>query len=63
MNSDMRLEVEPAESVNERRFRWRLTARNEADRASPETFATRREAVQAGTAALEKAIERGRIGR
>jgi hypothetical protein len=63
MQSEMSLEVEYAGSANERRFRWRLTARHEADRSSPETFATRREAVQAGTAALEKAIERGRISR
>jgi hypothetical protein len=63
MPPEMSLEVEFAGSTTERRFRWRLTARSEADRASPETFATRREAVQAGTAALEKAIERGRIGR
>lgn len=63
MQPEMSLEVEFAGSENERRFRWRLTAHSEADRSSPETFATRREAVQAGTAALEKAQERGRIGR
>lgn len=63
MQSDMSLEVEFAGSVTERRFRWRLTARSEADRASSETFATKREAVLAGTAALEKAQLRGRIGR
>jgi hypothetical protein len=63
MQNEMSLEVEYAGSTEERRFRWRLKAQSEADRASPETFATRREAVQAGTAALEKAVERGRIGR
>jgi hypothetical protein len=56
------VETEIATEVNQRRYRWRLKGREE-DRPSPESFATRREAVQAGQIALERALERGRIGR
>ena len=57
------VETEIATEVNQRRYRWRLKGRDESDRPSPESFATRREAMQAGQIALERALERGRIGR
>ena len=52
-----------ASDASTRRFRWRLKAPGQPDQASTESFATRREAVQAGEIALQRAIQRGRITR
>ena len=57
------LDVEPdvVDQVRTRRFRWCLTAESEPALSSTESFATRREAIQAGQIALTRAIERGCI--
>ena len=52
-----------AEEIGQRRFKWRLTAPDEADVRSQESFATRREAAAQGEVALQRAALRGRIGR
>jgi hypothetical protein len=59
----MDIEAQVSDEVNLRRFRWRLKAPGQSDQPSPESFATKREAIQAGTIALRRAIQKGRIGR
>jgi hypothetical protein len=61
--NNISLVVEPyvLDHVQLRRFRWRLTATGEPTISSTENFATKREAVQAGEIALQRAIERGCI--
>jgi hypothetical protein len=65
VNDAIRLDVERyvSEEVGMRRFRWSLKAPGEPPRPSTESFATRREAVRDGQLALERAIQKGRIGR
>lgn len=52
-----------AEEVGQRRFLWRLKAPGEAEVPSTESFATKREASAHGQIALQRARQRGRIGR
>jgi hypothetical protein len=52
-----------AEEVGQRRFVWRLKSPGEAEVPSSESFATKREAFAHGQIALERALQRGRIGR
>jgi len=61
--STISLDVEPdvVDQVRTRRFRWCLTAESEPALSSTESFATRREAIQAGQIALSRALERGCI--
>lgn len=65
MQSEISLDVEAyvADEVNKRRFRWRLRAPGEMDYASPESFATKREAIRNGEIARERARLRGRLSR
>ena len=44
-----------------RRFRWRLKAPDNRDFPSTQTFATRREAIKDGEAALNRALRKGRL--
>ncbi len=53
------LRVEPTDSdAGTRRFRWYLSVPGEPEMMSPGTLATRREAVQAGEAACQRAAAR-----
>lgn len=47
--------------VGTRRFRWRLKAPGASDFPSTQTFATKREAMKDGEAALDRARQRGRL--
>lgn len=51
--------VEP--DVQLRRFRWRLKDCGSSEYTSPNSFATKREAVREGEVALQRAIQRGRV--
>jgi hypothetical protein len=44
-----------------RRFRWRLSAPDKRDFRSAQTFATKREAIKDGQAALDRARQNGRL--
>jgi hypothetical protein len=61
----IRLDVEGyvSDDLGLRRFRWSLKAPGEVPRPSTESFATRREAVRDGQLALQRAVQKGRIGR
>jgi hypothetical protein len=48
--------------VSTRRFRWRLNEAGQVGVASPESFATKREAVRAGEVAVQRALQKGRLG-
>jgi hypothetical protein len=48
--------------VSTRRFRWRLSGTGPHRISSSDSFATRREAVRAGEVALQRAVQKGRIG-
>ena len=52
-----------SEEIGQRRFRWRLRAPGETEVPSQESFATKREAAAQGEIALQRALQRGRIGR
>jgi hypothetical protein len=52
-----------AEEVGQRRFLWRLRNTAEGEVPSSESFATKREASAHGQIALQRALQRGRIGR
>jgi hypothetical protein len=52
-----------AEEIGQRRFKWRLRAPGETEMPSQESFATKREAAAQGQIALQRAVQRGRIGR
>ena len=54
------VEVHVDGEIGLRRYRWRLKGA-EGQRPSPESFATKREAIKAGEVALQRARERGRI--
>jgi hypothetical protein len=58
----MTMMIEPYEGpATTRRFCWRLTESSQPTVLSTESFATKREATQAGEIALQRAIERGCI--
>ena len=65
VKNSIRLDVERyvSEELGMRRFRWSLKAPGEPPRPSTESFATQREAVRDGQLALQRAIQKGRIGR
>ena len=52
-----------SEEIGQRRFKWRLRAPGETEVPSQESFATKREAASHGEIALQRALQRGRIGR
>ena len=52
-----------SEEIGQLRFRWRLRAPGETEVPSQESFATKREAAVQGEIALQRALQRGRIGR
>jgi hypothetical protein len=56
---DVETYVEAGSST--RRFRWRLKAPDNRDFPSIQTFATRREAIRDGEAALNRARQKGRL--
>jgi hypothetical protein len=62
---EMSVEVVPfvSEEIGQRRFKWRLRAPGETEVLSHESFATKREAAAQGEIALQRAFQRGRIGR
>ena len=53
--------LSPEIGTSARLFRWQLTSSKGQQRLSPETFATRREAMREGEVQLERARQRGRI--
>ncbi len=63
MQLSFSFEVEPhvVAEVGLRRYRWLLKSRNQDQRPSSESFATKREATMAGEIALQRARQRGRI--
>ncbi|MBM0207473.1 hypothetical protein JNW90_34225 [Micromonospora sp. STR1s_5] len=52
-----------AEEMGQGRFKWRLRARGETEMPPQESFPTKREAAAQGQIALQRAVQRGRIGR
>ena len=59
-----RLDVEPiSDEGGVRRFRWTITAPGQPAQASKESFATKREALQDGRRALQRAIQKERLER
>ena len=57
------VETYVSDEVNKRRFRWRLRGPGEPPQSSRESFATKREAAEAGETARLRAVQRGRIAR
>jgi hypothetical protein len=63
VQNEISFAIETEQAAENRRYRWQLKARDEDAVKSPQSFATKREAEQAGQIALERARERGRIAR
>ncbi len=65
MSDEISVDIAPVvvDEVRTRRFAWRLRAPGQQELPSPQSFATRREAVADGEIARQRALQRGRIAR